>query len=133
MKQDRLLQLARNALMVAGHEMGKEGDHWPVIKATIAGITKDYEELQIERAVSAELEEHMGDIVCEYEEMLASCDNPALRAELEPVVREMRDVYEANFAPVDHSKIGSPEDKDAPGFVPWRSAGHIIKSLMEKN
>lgn len=132
MKEMQLITLARNALLVAGHEMGKTGDHWPVIKATIQGIMKDYEELQTERRISEELQDHLGQIVGEYEQLLNDC-SPELRAELEPVIREMREVYEAAAADVPVTAMPAPEDKDAPGFVPWRSAQTIIKSLTEKD
>ena len=42
--EEQAVNLVRNALLVAGHEMGKDGDHWPVIKATAFSIMKDYED-----------------------------------------------------------------------------------------
>ena len=41
-----MVSLVRNALLVAGHEMGANGDHWPVIKSTIHSIMKDWEDLK---------------------------------------------------------------------------------------
>ena len=35
MTDDQAVNLVRNSLLVAGQEMGHDGDHWPVIKSTV--------------------------------------------------------------------------------------------------
>ena len=63
MTEEKMVTLVRNALLAAGHEMGKNGDHWPVIKSTIEKVMKDWENLKIERDITAELKEKFGDTV----------------------------------------------------------------------
>ncbi len=57
--ETQMVGLVRNALLVAGQEMGADGDHWPVINSTIHSIAKDWENLQIERNVHTELKTHL--------------------------------------------------------------------------
>ena len=59
MPEEQMVHLVRNALLVAGHEMGKDGDHWPVVKSTIHSLMKDWEDLKVERNVHAELKKHV--------------------------------------------------------------------------
>jgi len=46
MPEEQMVHLMRNALLVAGHEMGADGDHWPVVKATIHSLMKDWEDFE---------------------------------------------------------------------------------------
>lgn len=126
-KEARMVNLARNALLVAGHEMGTEGDHWPVIKATIHGIMKDWEELQIERNVSEELKEHLGAILKDLEAATEKCPE-FLLDDYKKILADMREIYEAQFTPVDASKLPAPEPG---GFTAWRSAREIMGTLGE--
>ena len=59
MRDAAVLNMARNALLVAGHEMGSGGDHWPVIKAAVHGLARAYEAMKIEEAVTQQLRIHM--------------------------------------------------------------------------
>lgn len=128
---DKMVHLARNAMLVAGMEMGKEGDHWPVIKANIHTLMRDYENLKIELAVQEQLKEHVGKIIGEYEKFLLTCDD-ATRQKVEPHVRKMRDVHDAMFAPTAQNAVPSTEEDDGDGYQPWKSSAAIIKSLMEE-
>lgn len=128
---ERLVYLARNALLVAGMEMGKEGDHWPVIKANIHAMMNDYEQLKIELAVREELREHMGDLIAQYEKLMTECDEET-RTKIGPHVKEMREVHEAMFTAVDpaHEIQTQYEPDETPGYAPWKSSAAIIKQLL---
>lgn len=131
---DKMVHLARNALLVAGMEMGKEGDHWPVIKANIHALMRDYENLKIETAVQEELKEHVGKIIGELEHDLTTCP-PGTKAKAEPHIRKMRELYDAMFAPTDAAteavatQDGAAEEET--GYVPWKSSAAIIDTLLE--
>ncbi|MEJ0061781.1 MAG: hypothetical protein WDO70_00885 [Alphaproteobacteria bacterium] len=132
--EERLVQLARNAMIVAGMEMGEDGDHWPVVKANIHAMMRDYEQLKIERAVQDELKEHVGKIIGEYEKLLEQCP-PETRAVAEPHIRQMREIHEAMFSPVDAKSAASVSDEDGEEegvYVPWKSAEMMIRSLTEE-
>ena len=129
LSEAQMVQLVRNALLVAGQEMGAEGDHWPVIKATIRDVMKDWDELQTERAVQAEMQKHLYAQLEEMERILATCD-AATKAEAGPKLRDLRDVYDAYFSPVDEDAL-ELEDIETPMHV--KRAETIIRSLEEDN
>lgn len=132
---DHTVHLARNALLVAGLEMGKDGDHWPVIKANIHALMRDYENLKIELAVQEQLREHLGQKVKEFEDLLGRSDD-AFRTAMAPHVNKMREIYEAMFAPV---AAGSDDvrmtdaDEEEGRYSSWKSSAAIIKSLKEED
>lgn len=130
---DKMVHLARNAMLVAGMEMGKEGDHWPVIKANIHSLMRDYENLKIETAVQEELREHVGKIIGEMERSLTDC-SAATKAKAEPHIRKMRELYDAMFAPADEAVVAAAAvaDEEETGYVPWKSAKAIIETLSEE-
>lgn len=133
---DRMVHLARNAMLVAGMEMGKDGDHWPVIKANIHAMMRDYEQLKIERAVQEQLREHVGKIIGDYEKLLVTCDDKT-KERMTPHVRKMRELHEAMFSPLAtsiHQATPHANDEDAePGtYTPWQSSAKILKSLTEE-
>lgn len=133
---DRMVHLARNAMLVAGMEMGKDGDHWPVIKANIHALMRDYEQLKIERAVQEQLREHVGKIIGEYEQAMTTCSE-ALRIKAEPHVRQLREIYDAMFSPMsDEARRQSYEkmlEEDESGFYATsKSSAAIIRSLTEE-
>ncbi|MGB4102358.1 MAG: hypothetical protein WBK91_10695 [Alphaproteobacteria bacterium] len=131
---ERLVHLARNALLVAGMEMGKEGDHWPVIKANINAMMNDYEQLKIEIAVQEELRQHMGNLIAQYEKLLTECDAET-KEKIGGHIREMREVHEAMFSPVDPANevktIDLPDETE--GYAPWKSSAAIIKQLLTED
>jgi hypothetical protein len=135
MIDEKLVYLARNAMLISGMEMGKDGDHWPVIKANIHAMMRDYEQLKIELAVREELREHVGTIIKKYEQFLTECDQDT-RDQYAPHVQEMRDVYDAMYAPVDpKNEVRIPSESDeATGYEPWKSSAMIIDQLfVEEN
>lgn len=131
---DKLVNLTRNALLVAGMEMGKEGDHWPVIKANIHALMRDHENLKIEVAVQEQLREHVGKIIGEYEKFLTECDE-ITRNKAEPHIHKMRELHDAMFTPVAlalQNTTTEDDGDDTTGYVPWKSSATIIKGLMEE-
>ncbi len=119
------VRLVRNSLLVAGHEMGAEGDHWPVIKSTIQNIEKDWEDLQTERSVHAEMRTHIGKALADLEKALPLC--PAdLRPEMDRMMEEVWEIYEAQFSRIDESSITVSPEK-MPAYI--KRAKAIIKTL----
>lgn len=98
--EEKLVFAARNALIIAGREMGAEGDHWPVIKATVNAIMKDWEELKVLRNVDEELKLHLGVLLEKLEHEVAHCA-PEVRAQAAKELAEMQEVYEAYFSEID--------------------------------
>lgn len=95
-----LLHMARNALLEAGHEIGEDGDHWKIIKDTMAGLARAYEALKIEEEITDQLRVHMKDALDSYSNLLESFASelePDVLAELRKFVAELRDVYNARF------------------------------------
>lgn len=131
---DRTVHLARNALLVAGIEMGKEGDHWPVIKANIHALMRDYENLKIELAVQEQMREHLGQKVKEFEALLAQGDD-AFRTAMSPHVNRMREIYDAMFSPVTvgNEHVQAEEEEEEGRYASWKSSAAIIRSLKEED
>ena len=98
MSEDQMVHMVRNAVLVAGQEMG-DGDQWPVIKDTVYKIMKDYEDLKIERNVDAELKTHCREAIDNIEKNLELCP-PNLRLQAEKMLGDMRELYAARFDPV---------------------------------
>ena len=95
----QMVNLVRNALLVAGEELGENGDHWPVIKSTIHSIMKDWEDVQIERNVQAEMKKHLYAQLAEMERLLPTCP-PDVQTDAAPKIKELREIYDAYFTPV---------------------------------
>jgi len=129
---DHTIHLARNALLVAGIEMGKEGDHWPVIKANIHALMRDYENLKIEMAVQEQLREHLGQKVKEFEELLERSDD-AFRTAMSPHVNKMREIYDAMFSPVAAGSEHTLAEEEEGRYTSWKSSAAIIRSLKEED
>lgn len=129
MTEEQMVHLVRNALAVAGQEMGAEGDHWPAIKSTIHSIMKDWEDLKIERNVNAELEKHYGAILDQMEKDLELCPLK-LRPEAQRIVKEMREMYDACFAPADVTMFVTC-DAEIPIHI--QRAQTIIKTLEDEH
>ncbi len=111
MTEAQMKQLARNSLMVAGHEMGEEGDHWPVIKSTITEIMHDWEKLENERAVQAEMRKHLYAQLKEMEAKLPTCSAEE-RKIAAPILAELREIYDAFFESVQQEELYLAEDTD---------------------
>jgi hypothetical protein len=109
--------------------MGDEGDHWPVINSTVDRIMKDWEEQQIERNVDAELKQHYSDILAQMEVDLALCP-PDLRSKAEKVIKNIRELIEARFGPID-ATLFVVCDADIPIHI--KRAEAIIRTLEDHN
>jgi len=102
MTEAQMVGLVRNALLVAGYEMGQTGDHWPVIADTIHSIAKDWEEWKLEKEVDAEMKIHLYEQLGNMEKELPNCDATA-QAELAPKLKELREVYDSYFSDIDET------------------------------
>jgi hypothetical protein len=125
MSEEQMVRLVRNALLVAGTEMGEQGDHWPVIKSTVHGIMKDWEDLKIERNVHAEIKAQISIALADLEKSLASCPDD-LKPEMKKMMRELQEIYAAQFTDTDESKIIANDD-EIPIHV--KRAKAIVKTL----
>lgn len=126
MNEEQMVFLVRNALLVAGQEMGN-GDQWPVVKDTIYKIMKDFEDLKIERNVDEELKVHLYEQLRRMEAGLNECD-PDIRATLEPRIKELHEVCDAYFSDIDKSVLGYDENQ-APEHIKRMKA--ILKTMED--
>ena len=133
-----LLNMARNALLVAGHEMGSEGDHWPVIKAAVHGLARAYETMKLEEEVASQLRQHMQHALDEYEQIVADHGDdltPEQKRELEKFIGDMRDIYSARFeVPANDDGLADliRMAHGTPGMIPFQRAAAIIRTLNEE-
>lgn len=106
--EDQMVHIVRNALIVAGQEMGEGGDHWPVINATIHEMTKDWEDLQVERNVFSEVKKHYEDMI---QQLIKARDSSAeeYKADLDATITEIRGLYRACFDEVEDEYYGDTE------------------------
>jgi hypothetical protein len=126
MTETQMVGMIRNAVLVAGYEMGKEGDHWPVINDTIHSIARDWQEVQTQKDVDAELQVHLYEQLAAMEQELPNCD-PQLRAELEPKLKELREIYDSYFMPLSRSAIVPILDCEIPMYL--KRAEAIVETL----
>lgn len=110
LQEGQKLNILRNALLVAGAEMGDEGDHWPVIHATIHKIMKDWEDVKLERAADLELKKHVYEHLDAMEKELPNC-TPEAQADLEPRIRQLREISDAYFSATDGKLMTNLEDE----------------------
>lgn len=124
--EETLIRLARNGLLVAGHEMGPGGDHEPLIKATIHSLMAAWEQRKLNEAVQAEMKQHLYVHLAAMERRAAKV-SPQEQAQALPLLRELRAIYDAHFAPVDPAHLEVP---DLDSLPPWvRRAEHILETL----
>ncbi|MDR3450567.1 MAG: hypothetical protein P4M15_12640 [Alphaproteobacteria bacterium] len=126
MNEEQMVHLVRNALLVAGQEMGN-GDQWPVVKDTIYKIMKDWEDLKVERAVDVELKAHLYAQLDGMEASLPEC-SPEAAAQLIPKIKHLREVCDAYFSELNRNAVYADED-DQPEHVKRMRA--IIQTLEE--
>ncbi|MBV8060734.1 MAG: hypothetical protein JO126_05165 [Alphaproteobacteria bacterium] len=130
-REQRLVERVRNALLVAGQELGAEGDHWPAIKSTIQQLARDYEDVKIERNVDAELQLHLAEQINLIEKAIAGLPDEA-KVEINKDIKELREIYDAYFSPVPQNVIEEvAADEEAPLHV--RRAAAILSTLEEPN
>lgn len=129
MTEDQAVNLVRNALLASGHEMGKDGDHWPVIKATAFSIMKDYEDWKISQNVFAEVKQHYKDMVGELQELAKRCPEES-KPKVNAIITDLLELYGACFTPIDRHDLHVTDEDYAPHI---RRAEEIIKALEEDN
>lgn len=100
LSEEEMIQLVRNALIVAGNKMGAAGDHWPVIKSTIRSIMKDWENLKIARAIHEEMKRHLYTQLEAMERVLPDCP-PDVQENVKPKLKELREICDAYFSEMD--------------------------------
>lgn len=100
MDDETLLKTLKNGVMIAGHEMGPVGDHWPAIHAISKGLDEEFETLHRNEAVLGELEFHMATAFRLFEEA-AEHATPEVKKEIISTMKAMWDNYYAVFEPVD--------------------------------
>jgi hypothetical protein len=123
--EESMINFMRNALVVAGEEMGDDGDHWPVIKSTVHQMMKTWEDVKIERNVDAELKKHVYAQLAIMEQGLPDC-TPEARASIEPKLQELREIYDAYFAEA-QPHAAYVDEASLPDFV--KRAEIIIATL----
>ncbi|MFA5040641.1 MAG: hypothetical protein WC464_03290 [Bdellovibrionales bacterium] len=110
MNEEQMVFLVRNALLVAGQEMGR-GDEWPVVKDTIYKLMKDWEDLKIERNVDDVLKTNIYEQIGIMEASLKNCA-PEVRPTLEGRVKEFREICDAYFADIDPKAVVVDEENE---------------------
>ncbi len=128
LSEEQVVHLVRNALLVAGQEMG-DGDQWPVVKDTIYKIMQDFEELKVERNVNAELKVHLYEQLKIMEAGLSELSNEK-RELYAPKVKEWRELCDAYFTDVDPNAVEYDEDNEPDHIKRMRV---IIKTLEDDN
>ncbi len=113
--EEQTVHLVRNALLVAGEEMGPEGDHWPIVTDTIHKFMQDWEQLKIERNVHEEMKKHL---YAELQAMIDSMPNcpEDQREQSWATIKELQDIFDAYFSPIDESQLTLAEE-DKPEHV----------------
>jgi hypothetical protein len=131
MDDETLLRTAKNGLMLAGHEMGPVGDHWPAIHAITKGMDKEFETYQRDQAVIGEMEFHFADILRDMEEVAATAP-PEERKAMHACINEIWSRYYAILEPVDakfQPKLDDMLEEGSKEAINLRAATQIIKGL----
>jgi hypothetical protein len=124
LNEEQMVHLVRNALLVAGQEMG-DGDQWPIVKDTVYKIMKDFEDLKIERNVQEELKKHVYAQLAEMDRILMICSDED-RKDAAPKIKQLREIYDAYFEPINENLLDLSDD-ETPLHV--KRAENLISSL----
>ncbi len=130
MNDETLLKTVTNGLMIAGHEMGPVGDHWPAIHAVVKGVQSEFEAHDNRQAVIGEMEFYIADVLRKMEEACESA--PAEKqAAIRQFTNEMWERYYAILEPVDAKHEPGNDDllDDASCVKHMKSARQIISQL----
>lgn len=135
--ETQMQSLVRNALMVAGQEMGEKGDHWPVIKQTVTDVMRDWENLRIEREVHAEMKRHLYQQLAAMEQILLTCPKEEQKT-VAPRLAELREIYDAFFTDVEREELYLADDvelylAEAEKPLHIRRAEAIIQTLEDED
>jgi hypothetical protein len=131
MNDETLLKTVKNSLMIAGHEMGPVGDHWPAVNAVIRGVDKEFVQYERDQAVLGELEFHIASAIRQVEEAAEKVSEDK-KKEMLSFAENMWQRYYAIFEPVDSAHEPSPEDllgDDVSCIKNIRAAQNIIRGL----
>ncbi len=109
MDDDTLLKTLKNGVMIAGHEMGPVGDHWPAIQAISKGLDKEFEEHSCDQAVVGEIEFHLAHMLRELEDIATLCE-PKEKKEIQKIADDLWQKYYAIFEPIDPKCAPDPDD-----------------------
>lgn len=132
MNDETLLRTVKNSLMIAGHEMGPVGDHWPAIHAVSKGVDEEFDRLHKNEAVIGEMEFHIASALRDVEEMAAGCSDPEGRRQMEELAKQMWDEYYALLEPISEKFRPSVQDvleSENPASRNMRSALKIIRDM----
>lgn len=134
MDDETLLQSLKNGVMIAGHEMGPVGDHWPAIHAINKGLDEEFFQMDTDKAVLGELEFHLADTFHKIEEVAKNA-SPEDRRILMQYVKQKWDEYYAIFEPVDAKFEPNVDDLVIEGVNEYknlRAAIQVVKGLGGK-
>jgi hypothetical protein len=134
MDDETLLRTVKNGLVIAGHEMGPVGDHWPAIHAISKGLDQEFFKKQTDEAVLGELEFHYADILHEYEE-IANSAPPQDKKIIMEFVKQKWEEYYAVLEPIDPKFQPKAEDLMPEGenlFINMTAAAQILRSMGGK-
>lgn len=126
-----LLKTLKNGLMIAGHEMGPVGDHWPAIRAISNGLDQEFAQAEADEAVLGELEFHLADTLHKLEEV-AEQASPGDRKIIMSYVKQKWDEYYAIFEPIDKKFQPNVDDMVIEGvneFKNLRAAAQVVKGM----
>jgi thioesterase domain-containing protein len=130
MTEEQMAALVRNALLVAGFEMGETGEHWPVINSTIYSLAEDLEEMRIQKNVDAEMKIHLYEHLDAMEKHLPKC-SVEIQTKAAPILKRLREIYDAYFSPLDTAVMAPIRDEEIPDYI--KRAKTIIATLGEEN
>jgi len=103
-----------------------EGDHGPIIAATVAEIRKDLENLKLERDVYQAVRDHFLGTLRALEKIHG--ESPAeLKPEVRIAISRMTEVYDAMFAPVEPKFV---MHKELPAHL---KRAEVILATLEEN
>ncbi|MGE3624190.1 MAG: hypothetical protein AB7H77_10030 [Bdellovibrionales bacterium] len=129
MTEEQKVFILRNALLVAGEEMGRDGDHWPVIKSTVHSIMKDYEDWKTEQNVFAEIKSHYQGMIADLQKLADECSKDS-KPKVLSTIATLLELYSACFTPIDNSEIHITKEDMAPHIL---RADAIIKTMESDN
>jgi hypothetical protein len=131
MDDETLLKTMKNGLMIAGHEMGPAGDHWPAIHAVSTGLDSEFTLHQRNEAVVGEMEFHLAEAFREVEEIAALAEGED-KKRIQAFLNEMWERYYAILEPVAAKHEPDVDDLVTDGvnsFPKMKAAIHILKGL----
>lgn len=125
MDDEALLKTLKNGVMIAGHEMGPVGDHWPAINVINKGLDKEFENFYRDEAVLGEMEFHFANALREMEELAQLCSGND-RKEILKAADELWQRYYAIFEPVDLKYAPDPND-----ILEGTGKGKFVKAAVK--